>query len=339
MIAPTTPSQTAPENFTEIWRGEILESVHQGHGVVCHANGDVLHAWGNPDAIVYPRSSAKMIQALPLIESGAADAFGLKDDQLALACASHNGADIHTTRVRHWLQALGLSDQDLRCGPQSPQDKSCRHALIRSGDQPCQFHNNCSGKHAGFLTLSQHLGAGSEYVDADHPVQSAGLSAFDEVTQYQSPTFGIDGCSAPNPATTIHAMARAMAFFAAAKIDGTTREKAAARLRNAMMTFPELVAGEGRPCTRLMRATGGKAALKTGAEGYFIAIIPEQQIGVALKIVDGTTRAANCAIAAILVKLGVLDPNHPEAQAYINEPIRNWRGLQTGWMRPAAALM
>ena len=174
--------------------------------------------------------------------------------------------------------------------------------------------------------------------EGDHPVQQACLAAFNEVTQYESPTFGIDGCSAPNHATTIHAMARAMAFFASANPDGSVREQAAVRLRNAMMAFPELVAGEGRACTRLMRATNGRAALKTGAEGYFIAIIPEQQVGVALKIADGGTRAANCAIASILVKLGVLDPTHPEAQAFINEPIKNRRDIQTGWMRPAATL-
>lgn len=327
-----------PVNLVEIWRGSLLESVHQGHAVVCHANGDVLHSWGDPEALVYPRSSAKMIQALPLIESGAASAFGLREEQLALACASHNGATIHTDRVTKWLDELGLTEDALRCGAQPPQDKDNRFHLIRTGQRPCQIHNNCSGKHAGFLTLAKHLNAGPEYVEVDHPVQQACLSAFNEVTQYDSPTYGIDGCSAPNHATTIHAMARAMAFFAAANPEGSKREQAAARLRNAMIAFPELVAGEGRACTRLMRATGGKAALKTGAEGYFVAIIPEQKVGVALKIADGGTRAANCAIAAILVKLGVLDPRHPEAQAFVNEPITNRRGLQTGWMRPTAAL-
>lgn len=329
---------TNPVNLVEIWRGSLLESIHQGHAVVCHANGDILHSWGDPDALVYPRSSAKMIQALPLIESGAAKAFGLTDAQLALACASHNGALIHTKPVADWLKDLELDERALRCGPQLPADLESRNALIQAHESPCQIHNNCSGKHTGFLTLSKHLKAGPEYVEMDHPVQQACLTAFNEVTQFESPTFGIDGCSAPNHATTVHAMARAMAFFAAANLDGSLREQAAARLRNAMIAYPELVAGEGRACTRLMRATNGKAVLKTGAEGYFTAIIPEQQIGVALKITDGGTRAANCAIASILVKLGVLDANHPEAQAFINEPIKNRRNIQTGWMRPAAVL-
>ncbi|SHG92919.1 asparaginase [Cognatishimia maritima] len=329
---------TAPENLVEIWRGSLLESIHTGHVVVCGPDGEIVHNWGNADALVYPRSSAKMIQALPLVESGLAERKRLTDAHLALACASHNGARIHTDPVQRWLSDLGLDDAALRCGAHAPLDTKERHHLIREGKAPCQCHNSCSGKHAGFLTLAQSLGTDLEYADPEHAVQKAVFQAIDEVTQFASPCFGIDGCAAPNPATTVHAMARAMAFFASADSNGDARSRAAVRLRNAMMQFPELVAGEGRPCTRLMRACQGKAAIKFGAEGYFIAILPEQQLGVALKISDGSTRAANCAIAAILVKLGVLNPNHLEAQAYINEPIKNWRGMQTGWMRTAATL-
>ena len=329
---------TAPENLVEIWRGPILESVHTGHGVVCASDGEILQAWGNPGALVYPRSAAKMIQALPLVESGLAERKGLTDAHLALACASHNGARIHTDPVQRWLSDLGLDETALRCGAHAPLDTKVRHHLIRQGKTPCQCHNSCSGKHAGFLTLAQSLGSDLEYAEPEHTVQRAVFQTFDEVTQFASPCFGIDGCAAPNPATTLHAMARAMAFFACADDNGDARSRAAARLRDAMMQYPELVAGEGRPCTRLMRACKWKAAVKFGAEGYFTAILPERKLGVALKISDGSTRAANCAIAAILVKLGVLDSNHREAQAYINEPIKNWRGMQTGWMRPASIL-
>jgi L-asparaginase II len=275
-----------------------------------------------------------MIQALPLIRSGAADAFKLQSEQLALSCASHQGAAIHTTPVGKWLTELGLSDDDFRCGPQTPNDSDARNALICTGEKPCQIHNNCSGKHTGFLTLNKHLKAGPNYVDPDHPVQKACLEAHEEITGMTSPGFGIDGCSAPNYATTLHGMARAMAHFAAAP-DGSAEE----RLRSAMMRHPELVAGEGRACTNLMRAMGGKVAVKTGAEAFFIAIIPEKKMGVALKIADGTTRAAECAIAAILVKLGVLDAEHPETMKYLNTPIRNWLGTQTGRMRAAPSLI
>jgi L-asparaginase II len=201
------------------------------------------------------------------------------------------------------------------------------------------MHNNCSGKHAGFLTLSQHLGAGPDYVDPDHPVQTACLEAFEQTTQQASPGFGVDGCSAPNFATTLHGMARAMAFFASAHDRTDTTSQAAVRLSQAMMLHPDLVAGEGRACTELMRVMNGKVAIKTGAEAFFVAIIPEKKLGVALKIVDGTTRASECAIASILVKLGVLDAEHPATRKRRFAPILNRRGIEAGSIKPAATLL
>jgi L-asparaginase II len=325
--------------LAEVWRGPFLESVHSGHAVICDETGQIVQAWGDPNAVVLPRSSSKMLQALPLLESGAARAYGLGAEHLALACASHNGAAIHTSRVQAWLQHIGCTDDDFRCGAQDPTDLPARDALIRAGEKPCQMHNNCSGKHSGFLTLNKHLGGNPEYVAPDHPVQLACKAAFEEVTAQASPGYGIDGCSAPNFATTLHGMARAMAFFAAARPGQGARADAAAQLRDAMATYPELVAGEGRACTELMRAMGGRVALKTGAEAFFIAIIPQLKMGVALKVVDGGTRGAECAIAAILVKLGVLEANHPATLKRMNAPIRNWNGLETGMIRPAAALI
>lgn len=319
--------------LVEIWRGDIRESVHRGHAVVCDAAGSIVQAWGDPDALIYPRSSAKMIQALPLAESGLA----LSTEQLALSCASHNGAEIHTSRVTSWLSDMGLAEEALRCGPQEPDDIPARDDLIRRAEAPCQIHNNCSGKHAGFLALGQHLGAGPEYLEIDHPVQRAVKQAFEEVTGEDSAGWGIDGCSAPNHATRLSAFARAGAAFASAT-DSTLRGKAMIRLRTAMMTHPDLVAGEGRACTRLMRAVQGKAAIKTGAEGVFLAILPEQGLGVALKVSDGTTRAAEAAMATILVLLGVADSRDPVIKDYFYAPIRNRRDIIAGEMRPAAAL-
>ena len=325
-----------PVPMAEIWRGAFLESIHTGHAVICDASGDIVQAWGDPDQVILPRSSSKMIQALPLIESGAAAAAGLTTDLLALSCASHNSAAIHTDRVSTWLADLGLSDDDLRCGVHDPKDTDAHHALILAGEKPCQMHNNCSGKHTGFLTLNKHLGGGAEYIDPDHPVQQAVLEAFEDVTGETSPGFGIDGCSAPNFASTMHGFARAMAFFAAASDGGASvRERAAAQLVQAMVTFPELVAGEGRSCTELMRAMDGRVALKTGAEAVYAAIIPELKLGVAVKISEGSFRASECAIAAILVKLGVLDPEHPATLKRMNAPIKNCNDITTGYVRPA----
>jgi len=330
---------TGPAPLTEIWRGPLAESRHAGHVVICDATGGIVEAWGNPEEPVLPRSSAKMIQALPLVESGAAAKHRLSAERLALACASHNGAAIHTERVKAWLAELGMSDDDFRCGPQMPDDEVARYGLIRAHEAPCQVHNNCSGKHAGFLTLARHLGAGREYVEADHPVQKACLDAFEEVTGEKSPGYGIDGCSAPNFITTVHGMARAMAAFATAREGADARQSAQHRLWQAMVAHPELVAGEGRACTELMRACSEPVALKTGAEGFFVAILPSREMGIALKVADGATRAAECTIAALLVRLGVLDPLHPAARRFLNAPIYNRRGIETGRIRPADGLL
>lgn len=325
---------TAPAPFAEIWRGPFLESVHSGHAVICDSMGQIIDAWGDPERVVLARSSSKMIQALPLVRSGAADAFSLSTKQLALSCASHQGAKIHVDNVGAWISQLGLDDTAFRCGPEESRDRDVKEAQIRAHQSPCRIHNNCSGKHAGFLTLSRHLGGDPNYVAPDHPVQRACLEAFEDVTQETSPGFGIDGCSAPNYAATLHGIARAMAHFAAAP-EGS----AEVRLHEAMRLHPELVAGEGRACTELMRACDGKVALKTGAEGFFVAIIPERGIGIALKAACGTTRAAEAAITALLVRVGVLDPNHPATLKRINAPIKNWDGLTTGVLKPAAGLL
>ncbi|MBK1634987.1 asparaginase [Rhodovulum adriaticum] len=325
--------------MVEVQRGGLVESRHRGHAVVCDASGAVVAAWGDPDAVILPRSSVKMIQALPLIESGAADRAGLGVEQLALACASHQGAPLHVGKVGDWLATLGLDESHLRCGAQPTRDRDERQRMVRAEEAPCQLHNNCSGKHAGFLTLTRDLGAGPEYNEIDHPVQVAVRAAFEDVTGAASPTFGIDGCSAPNFATTMQGLARAMARFAVARPDtGDARGRAAGRLVQAMMAHPDLVAGQGRACTELMQAAEGKAAIKTGAEGVFTAILPEQGLGVALKIEDGAARASEAAIAALLVRLGVLQADDPAVRRRMAAPVTNWRGITTGEVRAVPGL-
>ena len=232
--------------------------------------------------------------------------------------------------------ALGLEEDDFRCGPQVPRDEAVHRRLLCSDTQPGQIHNNCSGKHTGFLTLAKHLGAGPDYVEIGHPVQAAVQEAFAELTGADGQTWAVDGCSAPNFACTVSELARAMAWFATAGHRGDLQSSAAARLTQAMMTHPEMVAGEGRACTELMRAVQGQAAIKTGAEGVFVAILPGKGLGVALKVADGATRASECAMAAVLVHLGVLPAEHPVAVKYRSPRITNRRGIETGFMRPAS---
>lgn len=328
-----------PAPLAELWRNGILESVHYGHAVICDGTGQITEAWGDPETIIFPRSSAKMIQALPLMESGAADAAHLGTEQLALACASHQGQSQHTDRVTKWLDTIGLAESDLRCGVQPPSDAETRHQLRDTGQHACQLHNNCSGKHAGFLTLNRHLGGHSEYIDPTHPVQTACRDAFEDVTQMESPGYGIDGCSAPNFATSVHGLAKAMASFATAHQRSDTRSKAQARLRDAMIKHPELVAGTGRACTELMSAVTSPVAIKTGAEAVFVAMLPDQGLGIALKVMDGGTRGSECAIAALLARLGVLDPSHPLAQTRLNKIQKNWRGIDAAVIQPAQGLL
>ncbi len=321
--------------MVELWRGGLLESSHCGHAVICDAKSGIVESWGDPGAVIFPRSSCKMIQALPLIESGAADAAGLTEAQLALSCASHRGAAVHTDMVTRWLGDLGLTQNDLRCGPQEPEDRDARDGLIRAFEAPCQIHNNCSGKHSGFLTLNKHLKAGPEYTEADHPVQKAVLDAFDDMTGETSPGFGIDGCSAPNFATSLLGLARAMARFASADGSGDARSRAAYRLTRAMAGHPELIEGSRGADTDLMRAMGGRVATKGGADGVYVAIIPELRLGIALKIMDGAARAKEAAIASLLVRMGVLEAGHPATQHRLGIDLRNRRGLRFGELRLA----
>lgn len=330
----TEPIEAA--ELVRIIRHPVVECLHRGHVAVWHHDAGLIAGWGDVTADILPRSAIKMMQALPLVESGAADAAGLPEARLALACASHHGAAIHTETVTAWLSGIGLSEADLRCGPQMPSDEAAAHAIICGHGTSGQRHNNCSGKHTGFLTLSRHLGGGPEYLEIDHPVQLAVRAALEDVTGDTCDRFAIDGCSAPNFVLSLSGFARGLAAFAAAAAgEGHgVRNAAMARLTGAMMAHPEYVAGEGGTCTRLMRALQGRAAVKTGAEGVFAAIVPGKRLGIAVKIEDGASRASEAVIAALLVGAGVLDPAHPEARALTHGPILNRRDIVTGHVEP-----
>ena len=328
----------ADVELVEVLRGDRVECVHRGHAVVVDGTGEIVESWGDPGFVTYPRSSAKMIQALPLVESGAADAAGLGPAHLALACASHHTAPQHVSLVESWMAAEGFADSDFRCGPHLPLGEAHRHAMIRADVTPCRHHNQCSGKHAGFLTLNRHLGGGAEYCEVDHPVQTAVLDAWEDACGETQSGWGIDGCSAPNFATSMTGTARAMAAFATADRRSDSRSRAMVRLHEAMRLHPELVSDDGTTCTELMRATGGRLAIKGGAGGFYIAIWPERGLGMALKISDGDDDAKRVAIAGLLQRLGAL-PDTPEITERFVAPVqRNHAGLKTGVMRPAAAL-
>ena len=321
-------AQTNPVLVTTT-RGPITENRHTGSLAIAHNQAMIRDGWGDIERAILPRSSVKMIQALPLMESGAADAVGLTDEHLALACASHEGAAEHTTRVAAWLAAMGLGEDALLCGPQWPRDR----ALKVAGVPPSRILNNCSGKHTGFLAYARHIGVPRDaYLDPDRRVQRDVAAAFVEITGCDSPPgYGIDGCSAPNFIASVAGVARAMAQFAAPAAD--TRGAAMIRLRDAMRTHPVLISGEGRACAALIEASDGRAVVKTGADGVFTGIVPESGVGFCLKIDDGNTAAAEALCAATLVHLGVLDDAHPAVERYARTPIRNFNGELCGERR------
>lgn len=327
--------RNAAAELVRIIRHPLVECLHRGHVAVWHHDAGLIAGWGDVTKDILPRSAMKMMQALPLLESGAAGAAGLTDMRLALACASHSGAAIHTDTVTAWLSEIGLSEADLRCGPQMPSDEAAARAIICGHGAPGQRHNNCSGKHTGFLTLSRHLGGGPDYNAIDHPVQRAVRAALEDLTGDTCDRHAIDGCSAPNFVLSLSGFARGLAAYAAAGDGHGLRDAAMARLTGAMMAHPEYVAGEGGTCTRLMRALQGRAAVKTGAEGVYAAIVPGKRLGIAVKIEDGASRGAEAVIAALLCGAGGLDPDHPEARALTHGPILNRRDIVTGHVQPA----
>ena len=308
-------------------RGPLVENRHRAAVALASVQGGVVEAWGEVTAPVLPRSSVKMIQALPLLESGAAAALGLGSEHLALACASHQGAPMHVERVAAWLAALGLGEEALGCGPQPPRDPAMK------GQPASRVMNNCSGKHVGFLTLAEHLGAGTEgYLDPDGAVQRAVAAAFAETTGVDTPlAYGIDGCSAPNFAAPLAGIAQAMAGFAEPTRWGGARGEAASRLVAAMAAHPLLVSGEGRACAALQAASEGRAVVKTGADGVYAGIVPGRGLGFCLKVEDGSRLAAEALCAAVLVRVGALEPG--AARPWTDAPIRNWNGEVTGQRR------
>lgn len=329
---------TANPVLVETTRGGQVESRHRGALCVADGDGAVRLSLGEVARPIFPRSAIKLIQALPLVESGAADAAGLSSAELALACASHSGQPMHTEAVAAWLMRQGMNQADLACPAHAPMHAETAAALIRARRAPCRLHNNCSGKHSGFLTLARHLGRPlAGYERRDHAVQEA---VFDTLVGLAgltaAPPFGIDGCAAPNPFLPLQAVALAMARLAAPERLPSLRAAAARRLVAAMAAHPELVAGSGRACTRLIPAATGGAVVKLGAEGVYVGLLPALGFGFALKIDDGAGRASEVLAARLLDHLGAIAPAAQAGLADLFEaPVTTWGGVAVGTIRVA----
>lgn len=327
--------------LVEILRGGVVESRHRGSAAVCDAAGRLVTGWGDASEPVFPRSAVKPLQALPLLETGAADRFHLEDSHVALACASHGGEPEHVARVADWLATIGLAASALECGAHWPSHEDSAHALARGGGTPCALHNNCSGKHSGFLTTALALGeAPAGYIAPQHPVQRRVTLALGEMMglDLDHAPWGVDGCGIPSFAVPLTALATGMARLADPARLGAVRAAACDRIRMAMRAHPFLVAASGRPCTALLQALP-EVVVKAGAEGVYAAALPGRGLGVAVKIEDGGGRAAAVALIALFDQLGVLDDGARTAlAAWARPPVHNVAGRVVGEIRPAEVM-
>lgn len=328
------PAPGARPFIVEVRRGAQVESRHPVIAAVVDADGKTVATWGDAMQAIFPRSSNKALQALPLVESGAADAFGLSQAELAMACASHGGEARHTETVAAWLARIGRKPEDLECGAHWPYHEETARQLARDHLSPGNLHNNCSGKHAGMVSVATHLGEDIRgYVKPDHPVQRRVTAAIEDVcgVKIAPEHVGTDGCSMPTMAIPLHNLAWGFARFITGTGLAPERAKAARRLAAAVAAEPFFVAGSGRFCTVVMQAGGGKFIAKTGAEGVYTAASATAGFGIALKVLDGTARAAQTALGGLLEHLGWLDEAGREAiRPLVEQPLSNWRGISVG---------
>ena len=340
----TAQPSNHPTPLVEVTRSGCVESIHYGAVAVVDAQGRLVAHAGDPDLTTYLRSTAKPFQLLPLVESGGADHFGFTDEELAVMAASHSGEPRHVETVQGILDKIGLSEDALECGAHWPLSEASSRALRESGREPTPIANNCSGKHASMLAQAVHRGLSTHgYLDPQHPVQITIRGTLAEMCGLNPDAIGIgvDGCSAPSFALSLRACATAFARLADPSALPQPRQRAVNRIVSAMITFPEMVGGEGRLDTNLMRATGGRVLSKGGAEGYQGIAILKGKLGVALKIVDGNGQRG-CGPVAIeaLRQLDVLgDAALDELREQHGQVVKNHRGLNVGEVRPIFKLI
>ena len=309
----------------ELRRGTVVESRHRVHVAVVDGEGTLVAHAGDPELVTFWRSAAKPFQALPLVEDGAADRFNLTPEDLALICASHSSEPGQVARARELLQKIGCGERDLLCGPHRPLSEAVAKDYETRGVRLTAIYSNCSGKHAGMLALARHHGWPTEfYTRLEHPVQQRCLV---EVSRWTDVPAGqiviaVDGCGVACFAVPVRNMA-----LAYARLEGPILE--------AMLMHPELLAGEGRPCTEMMRAHPGRVVTKVGAEGVYSALLVRERLGVALKVEDGHSVASALAMAAALSELGL----RPQPESLVAKPTMNSRGETVGEMRVNGGLV
>jgi len=323
--------------LAEVRRSGHLESRHAGSLVVCDDQGKLVFSLGDADCATFPRSAIKALQALPLVASGAADRWALTPRELALACASHTGTPIHTETAASMLAKAGRDPACLECGIHWPSSTTAARALAATGHAPSALHNNCSGKHAGFICTAMAGGRDpAGYIQPDHPTMRDVVASVAAATgaRLDADNRGIDGCSIPTFVTPLRAMATGFARFGAGVGLPEGFAQAAARLRAAVAAHPDMVAGKGRFDTEVMVTLGHAAFVKGGAEGVLAGAMPKLGLGFALKVDDGAARAADACAAWLLARfLG----EHAVLSKWANQQLRNWNGIDVGTISAVAA--
>ncbi len=322
-------SQLHSPIIIEVTRPNEVESCHIVDAVISDREGPT-EVWGDPGRRVLSRSAIKSIQAIPLITSGAADAFDVTDDELALACSSHSAEEDHVAMVDSWLARIGLTEVALECGDDRPIDQAAADAAVRAGRATAPIFNCCSGKHAGFLTTAVHLSEDTRhYIRRDHPAQQRIENAVATMTgvDLRRLESGSDGCGIPVFAIPLENLALAMARLVdPVGLDDPTAV-ACRRLAGVLPSRSHLVSGTGRCEVQLAESAGEPFIAKSGAEGVFMAALPQRGLGIALKVHDGASRAAQEAIRAVLHHIGAL------TGPLTDTPVDNKAGLRAGVRR------
>lgn len=323
--------------LAEVTRGGRVEARHGGAAVVVDGRGDVVFSAGDIEAPEFPRSAVKAMLALPLVESHAADRLGLDDSELVLACASHTGEARHVSGVASMLRKVGRDASGLECGTHWPTSRAAAYTLAAHGAKPGSLHNNCSGKHAGFICLACDRGEDAAgYVRPQHPVMRAVTAALGDLTgaTLDERNRAVDGCGIPTYAIPLRALATGFARFGSGEHLAPSRARAASRLRLAVAADPFMVAGSGRFDTRVMQRLGSRVFTKTGAEGIHAAALPELGLGIAVKCRDGAGRAAEVAVAALIARyLKLTEAEMHPLQDLLRPKLTNWSGQEIGEIR------
>ena len=317
--------------MVEVTRNNFTESIHQGVAVLINSSGEILREWGNSNILIYPRSALKPIQSLNLYRDGVAEALNLSDDFIALTTASHHAENIHQKMINNWLKKMNLKEKHLSCGPSWPwniKDQFKAHAKYKIKRKI--FHN-CSGKHCGHLAVCRYKNLPiKNYQNKYHPIQKDLIKLIEDLSKYKIKNVGVDGCTLPNPLIPLKKFAFAAAQLADYK-KLNEHSATAKRIFDSCVKFPEIAGGSKSINSILTKLSNGKAFVKNGAEGVFVAIIPEKKSALAVKIIDGARRAAEVAIAGLLSELKIINNNKIEKIKKI--PIRNSANQVVGSMK------